>query len=39
VRIPLPSGEKGGSIYETQTMMAKRYYAMPAGNKEKVAMP
>ncbi len=39
VRIPLPSGEKGGSIYETQTMMAKRYYTMPAANKEKAAMP
>ncbi|NJN83056.1 MAG: phytanoyl-CoA dioxygenase family protein [Caldilineaceae bacterium] len=26
VRIPLPSGEKGGSIYETQMMMEKRMY-------------
>ena len=39
VRIPLPSGEKGGSFYETQTRMAKRYYTMPAGSKEKTAMP
>lgn len=29
VRIPLPAGEKGGSIYETQTMMEKRHYTMP----------
>ena len=26
VRVPLPSGEKGGSIYETQAMMEKRMY-------------
>ena len=40
VRIPLPAGEKGGSIYETQTMMAKRLYAVPVVAKEKVpAMP
>jgi len=29
VRIPLPNGEKGGSLYETQSMMEKRYYTMP----------
>jgi phytanoyl-CoA hydroxylase len=33
VRIPLPAGEKGGSIYETQTMMSKRHYTVPAAQK------
>lgn len=27
VRIPLPQGERGGSIYETQTMLAKPVFA------------
>jgi len=40
VRIPLPAGEKAGSIYEVQTMMAKRLYAVPVVTKEKApAMP
>jgi len=30
VRIPLPAGEKGGSIYETQMMMEKRMFNVPA---------
>ncbi len=30
VRMPVPAGEKGGSIYETQTMMEKRMYNVPA---------
>ncbi|MEZ4618972.1 MAG: phytanoyl-CoA dioxygenase family protein [Caldilineaceae bacterium] len=30
VRIPLPNGEKGGSLYETQSMMEKRHYTVPA---------
>ena len=30
VRIPLPNGERGGSIYETQMMMEKRTYEVPA---------
>lgn len=29
VRIPLPNGERGGSLYETQMMMEKRFYSMP----------
>ncbi len=29
VRIPLPSGERGGSIYEVQMMMEKRTYEVP----------
>lgn len=29
VRVPLPNGERGGSLYETQMMMEKRYYTMP----------
>lgn len=29
VRVPLPAGERGGSLYETQMMMEKRYYTMP----------
>lgn len=30
VRIPLPEGEKGGSIYETQMMMEKRLFSVPS---------
>ncbi|MCB0061913.1 MAG: phytanoyl-CoA dioxygenase family protein [Caldilineaceae bacterium] len=37
VRIPLPNGEKGGSIYETQTMMEKRHYTMPVLEKATAA--
>lgn len=33
VRIPLPSGEKGGSLYETQSMMEKRFYTVPVAEK------
>ncbi|MFN8490267.1 MAG: phytanoyl-CoA dioxygenase family protein [Caldilineaceae bacterium] len=33
VRMPVPSGEKGGSIYETQTMMEKRMYNVPGAEK------
>jgi hypothetical protein len=29
VLMPLPAGERGGSIYETQTMMEKRIYDVP----------
>jgi hypothetical protein len=29
VRMPAPSGERGGSIYETQLMMEKRMYQVP----------
>ena len=30
VRMPVPAGEKGGSIYEIQTMMEKRMFSVPA---------
>ncbi len=30
VRMPLPKGERGGSLYETQMMMEKRIYNVPA---------
>jgi ectoine hydroxylase-related dioxygenase (phytanoyl-CoA dioxygenase family) len=30
VRVPLPAGERGGSLYETQMMMEKRLYTVPA---------
>jgi len=36
VRMPVPAGEKGGSIYETQTMMEKRMYSVPAAEKAPV---
>ena len=29
VLMPVPAGERGGSIYETQTMMEKRVYSVP----------
>jgi ectoine hydroxylase-related dioxygenase (phytanoyl-CoA dioxygenase family) len=29
VRMPLPSGERGGSLYETQMMMDKRMFKVP----------
>ena len=28
--MPLPAGERGGSLYETQMMMEKRIYTVPA---------
>jgi len=33
VLMPLPAGEKGGSLYETQMMMEKRIYTVPASAK------
>ena len=33
VRMPVPTGEKGGSIYEIQTMMEKRLFSVPAAEK------
>lgn len=39
VRMPVPAGERGGSIYETQLMMEKRMYAVPGlQEQEKVGM-
>ena len=35
-RMPVPAGEKGGSIYETQTMMEKRMFNVPAAEKPPV---
>jgi hypothetical protein len=32
--MPVPSGERGGSIYETQLMMEKRMYQVPGPEKE-----
>ncbi len=29
VRMPVPAGERGGSLYETQMMMDKRMYKVP----------
>ncbi len=39
VRIPLPSGEKSGSIYEIQTMLTKRHYSVPAAENGKEKAP
>jgi hypothetical protein len=37
--MPVPAGERGGSIYETQMMMEKRMYAVPGlKEQEKVAV-
>jgi phytanoyl-CoA hydroxylase len=38
VRMPVPSGERGGSIYETQMMMEKRIYTVPGMEKETATM-
>ena len=36
--MPVPSGERGGSIYETQMMMEKRMYEVPGLNPEPATM-
>lgn len=39
VRMPVPAGERGGSIYETQMMMEKRMFQVPGlADQEKVTM-
>jgi ectoine hydroxylase-related dioxygenase (phytanoyl-CoA dioxygenase family) len=38
VRMPVPSGERGGSIYETQMMMEKRMYEVPGLKAEPATM-